>query len=268
MRILLLRGKEPGNRADMVAEAIRTAGGELEGQPRAAVVMNRESMPDLPPGIPVVWYTEAEHIHENEHMLPGRQNIRIHRWGQGRNRQVIHIPVSPVSDQPEPDRRAMNFLYCGSGQPGSGLKTFLRALEMLPENVKCILQKGAAANETIPEGRLAGGAERTATATVAVLPHLTGNEGGEGAIALMAVGMPVLSTPSGRHRDIVADGISGLYHSPGNHVQLASQMRHIMEDRGLWSYLSANAIERWRAEFSMASAAEGWAGVMEQLRLR
>ncbi len=264
MRILLLRGEEPGNRADMVAEAIRTAGGELEGRPQAIVVMDREALPGLPEGIPVVWYTEDE----QEDMLPGRKNLKVHRWGKGGNRLVIHIPVPPASHQPKPDKRAMSFLYCGSGEPGSGLKTFLRALATLPEEVKGILPDGVASEELIPEGRQACGAEHRATAITAVLPHLTGREGGEEAIALMAKGMPLLSTPSGRHRDIVADGVSGLYHTPGNHVQLASQMRHIMEDRGLWSYLSANAIERWRSEFSHTAAVRGWAGAMEQLRLR
>lgn len=262
--MLILNGGENGTTADMVKEAIAVAGGETDGPPDAAVLLHPRAIAHLPEGIPVVWYAEAE----QEQLLPGRRILRVHRWGEGRDRQVIHIPLPPAEGPPEPDNRAASFLFCGTGEPGSGLKTFLRALAILPEEVKGILPEGVEADETIPEGRLACGAEHGPAATAAVLPHLTGAEGGEDAIALMARGMPVLSTPSSRHRDIVADGVSGLFHTPGNHIQLAAQMKHLMEDRGLWSYLSANAIHRWRAEFSKTAAAEGWARVMEQLRLR
>ncbi len=261
--MLIIRGAETLRTADIVTEAIAAAGGELKDPPEAAVILHPGAMPDLPGGIPVIWYTEAE----QEHMLPGRQNLSIHRWGEGRDRKVIHLPVQPAEGPPEPGKKAACFLFCGTGEPGSGQKTFLRAMATLPEEVKAILPEGAEVEGIIPRGRLASG-EESRTAIAAVLPHLTGSEGGEEAIALMARGMPVLSTPSGRHRDIVADGVSGLYHTPGNHVQLASQMRHLMENHGLWSYLSANAIERWRSEFSHAAAVRGWAGVMEQLRLR
>ena len=262
--MLILKGGENGRTADMVKEAIAAAGGETDGPPDATVLLHPRAIPHLPEGIPVVWYAEAE----QEHLLPGRRNLRVYRWGEGRDRQVIHIPVPPAEGPPEPDNRAASFLFCGTGAPGSGLKTFLRALEKLPENVKGILPDGAAAEGMIPGGRLVSKAEHGAAVTASVLPHLTGAEGGEDAIALMARGMPVLSTPSSRHRDIVADGVSGLFHTPGNHIQLAAQMKHLMEDRGLWSYLSANAMHRWRAEFSKTAAAEGWARVMEQLRLR
>lgn len=103
------------------------------------------------------------------------------------------------------------------------------------------------------------------TACAGILPDLSGDTGTDAVLALMAKGIPVLASSSGVHRELVMDGITGLYHTPGNHAQLARQINHLMRDPGLCGYLSANAAARYEEAFSLENAGRRWTGVLEQL---
>ncbi len=158
----------------------------------------------------------------------------------------------------------------------SGYRTFFRALALLPGDVTAYVQGEAGDYTDIQIKRMASveGVEervtfihRFSTCSVAavVMPDLSAQSDYESAIGAMTLGIPLLLSSTGFHRELVKDGVTGLFHSPGNHRQLAGQIDHIMHNRGLSGYLSVNAAEYCRKQLSLEAVGRRWTEELEQL---
>ena len=82
---------------------------------------------------------------------------------------------------------------------------------------------------------------------------------------MMASGVPLLLAAADDLYDIARDGDNVLFHSPGNWRQLASQINHMIENRGLAEMLALNARQYCEKHLSYESVGEKWTGVLEQL---
>lgn len=147
--------------------------------------------------------------------------------------------------------RSRRFLVPGDLSRGMGHRTFFRALALAGDECRGVLW-GAEGDLTVPAlmemAREEGVGERVDVSLAfpegeflaGVLPYLIPLPDRKFAASILGSGIPLLAVPSGCHREMITDGVNGLYHSPGNHRQLAGQMRHLLENPGLCDYLSRN----------------------------
>ncbi len=85
------------------------------------------------------------------------------------------------------------------------------------------------------------------------------------AMELMARGIPLLSSSSGGLNSLVNDGVTCLLHSPGNCSQLARQINHLIDNRGLAEMLSSNARSYCEKHLSFDVVGTRWTEELEQL---
>lgn len=163
---------------------------------------------------------------------------------------VIPCPADPGTGVPwEP--RPGDGVICLTHGPGDGSETFLRAV---------------AATGRRGELVTAGGAYPGAAACV--FPSLLNRPPPGALMDIAASGVPVMAASSRFIHDLLQDGVSCLLHSPGNHLQLAGQLGHLLENPGLARYLSGNAVEFCRTALSMKAAGEMWSSLLEQVCFR
>lgn len=163
---------------------------------------------------------------------------------------VIPCPADPCPGVPWEPRPGAGVI-CLTHSPGDGRETFLRA-------VAATGRRG----EFLPDGGVFTGA------AACVFPSLL-NRPPPGALMDMAAsGVPVLAASSRFIHDLLQDGVSCLLHSPGNHLQLAGQLCHLLDNPGLARYLSGNAVEFCRTTLSMKAAGEMWSSLLEQVCFR
>ena len=238
------------------------------------------------PAIPAVGYVSAPCIIPNQ--LSGRRLLAVYPGIDTEERSLcdnswIKTVIPPPVDLstslfPGPDSGKV-ITTTGPFLSGAGHRTLIRALSLLPEEYSAVVS-GEEADYTASDiGRLAedfGVGHRVKvtasnigyTGAVAVAPSLSGEWVFESAGVLMAAGIPLLASSAGCHRDIVTDGVTGLFHTAGNHRQLAGQINHIMGNSGLCSYLSGNAVEYCRSELSTEAVGKKWTAELEQLCFR
>jgi glycosyltransferase involved in cell wall biosynthesis len=82
----------------------------------------------------------------------------------------------------------------------------------------------------------------------------------------MAVGLPVIASKVEGIPEAIRDGQDGLFFTPNNPQELASQIQQLVKNRVLWAEISQSAWQRQRSEFSDRSMAARVASVYDELR--
>ena len=107
--------------------------------------------------------------------------------------------------------------------------------------------------------------ERLKQLQLLVLPSLFGEGLPMVVLEAMAVGLPVIASKVEGVPEAIHDGREGLLFEPGNAVELARQIRQVINNKALWHELSYAGWERQRADFSDRSMAAGVAAVYDEL---
>ncbi|MCK5841465.1 MAG: glycosyltransferase [Candidatus Sabulitectum sp.] len=169
----------------------------------------------------------------------------------------------------------------GKLNPEQGHKTLIRAMHLVKpdynavfvgeEGYYSIQQMNSYAREIGVGDRVqfSGGVEYlhsfSASVAVGVVTGYSRQLEIDNVIELMASGVPLLVAAADWSRDIVTDGVTALFHSPGNWKQLAGQINHLIENSGLCDMLSGNAREYCVKHLSFESVGQRWTEVLEQL---
>lgn len=293
MRILITRcsqeNKQLLNSASLVISALKDAGHSVHGfsdtealglDPDAVIVLDQDKHSKVSSSFPLTPIVECsfgpEFIPAG---IPQRRTLTVYPCGSlaeksdtyGR-KAVIPFPVEMCSS---PARG--NTLFCpGPFNNGEGQRTLVKAMTLVSEEYTAVIsgEEGdysAADLFAIAENEGLGHRVRIETGhpskehRIGVAPSLTGERVYETVAVLMARGLPVLASSAGCHRDMVKDGLTGLYHTPGNHRQLAGQINHLMGNPGLCGYLTENALEFCENELSVAAVGRKWTRELEQL---
>lgn len=235
------------------------------------------------PGVPMAVYLGmGEAIPED---IKGRKVLSVFPFSSfagnpmGENRRkiiVVRPPLRSLQMDWQYSVSSQAVIIAGPFDHSSGHRTLFRALALLPEEITaCILGEEGDYTE-MQMKRLAsdeGAGERvtflqrlsSCRVAAAVMPDLSTPSNYETAIGVNALGIPLLLSSAGFHRELVMDGVTGLFHSPGNHRQLAGHIHHLMHNRGLSGYLSVNAAVCCRNRFSLEAAGRRWTEELEQL---
>ncbi|MEA3266435.1 MAG: glycosyltransferase [Candidatus Fermentibacteria bacterium] len=212
------------------------------------------------------------HVFSSRHLIP-----------PGFHGRAVVIPhaVDTKKFKPAGKSGAKIIIAPGKLNPEQGHKTLIRAMHLVKPDYNAVFigqegyysieQMNSYAREIGVGDRVqfSGGVEslhsfpvRAAVGVVTGYPRqLEINN----VIELMASGVPLLVAAADWSRDIVTDGVTALFHSPGNWKQLAGQINHLMENNGLCDMLSGNAGEYCRKYLSFESVGQRWTEVLEQL---
>lgn len=194
---------------------------------------------------------------------------------------VIPLPVDTEMFCPAAESGGNTILAMGRLDPVKGHKTLLQAMTLVNPDFRAVIA-GREARYTAGEMRdyarslgiesrveFAGVVEDVYQllhcAAVGVVTSLGNQEVSRAGMEIMASGVPLLAAATGGLCDLVTDGTTGLLHSPGNWSQLAGQINHLIENRGLAGMLAENAREYCEKHLSYDSVGERWTEVLEQL---
>ena len=195
---------------------------------------------------------------------------------------VIPQPVDTLLFSPVP--KSGNGIILGMGilDPISGHKTLVQAMSMVKPDY-CAVIVGADGYYTEEQmNRYAGelGLRKRVSffcdkgnakfdsygcVDLGVVTYLGHRAVSHPAMELMAREIPLLSSSSGGLSSLVTDGVTGLLHSPGNSNQLARQINHLIDNRGLADMLSSNARCYCENHLSFDAVGTRWTEELEQL---
>ncbi len=197
---------------------------------------------------------------------------------------VIPQPVDTLLFSPVPRSGSGIILGMGSLDPVNGHKTLIQAMSMVNSDYRAVIV-GAEGYYSV--GQMSEYAENLGlgqrvtffsesenantffdsfgSVDVGVITSLGHRAVSYPAMEIMARGIPLLCSASGGLNSLVADGVTGLLHSPGNFRQLARQINHLVDNRGLADMLSTNARLRCEKYLSFDAVGALWTSVLEQL---
>ncbi len=285
-----IQAESPGSELVRVtAEALELAGHTVQINlesplPDAAVAFGPESasLASLVfPGIPLaVYLAGGEAIPEG---IKGGRTLFVFPCSSflesptGKHKvTVIKPPLKSLKMDWRHSVSSQSVILPGPFNHSSGHRTLFKALAILPREITCFLWgeegdytsiqiMGMASDEGVSERVAFIQRLSSCSAGAVVIPDLSARTNYETAAGVIALGIPVLLSSAGFHRELVKDGVTGLFHSPGNHRQLAGHIHHLMHNRGLSDYLSGNAAVYCRNRFSPEAAGRRWTEELEQL---
>lgn len=208
--------------------------------------------------------------------------LQIPREFQGRA-VVIPLPVDTGKFAPVASPSFCEKIIYAPGKlnPISGHKTLMRAMTLVNQGIKAVIS-GREELYTVKQMREL--AERIGVghrleiwkkpednssllsrASVGVVTCLGSQPVLNPAMEIMSSGIPLLVTASPGWHDHVLDGVTALFHSPGNWRQLARQINYLTEDAGVAEMLARNSREYCERCLSYESIGNRWTDVLEQL---
>ncbi|MFO7627464.1 MAG: glycosyltransferase family 4 protein [Candidatus Fermentibacteraceae bacterium] len=205
------------------------------------------------------------------------------RGYQGTRRGAVDVVPFPVdTDLFTPSRLPGEKVVVSLGRlsPVKGHRVLIKAMTLMPPDWRAVIA-GENDQQTSGElseyadshgvrdrivfaGRLPDVRPLLARASIGVVTSLGSEVVSRAGLEMMSSGLPLLAAATNGLCDIVRDGLNGLLHSPGNHVQLAAQMRHLAENPEIGCYLGANAREYVCREFSLESVGRKWEQVLSR----
>ncbi len=187
---------------------------------------------------------------------------------------VVPFPVDTSRFTPSTGRREKIVVSLGRLSPVKGHRTLIRAIAGMPPDWSAVIAGGddqqnagelgeyAEANgvrdRIVFAGRLEDVRPLLARASIGVVTSLGSEVVSRAGLEMMSSGLPVLAAATNGLCDIVRDGVTGLLHSPGNHVQLSAQLNHLAEQPEVAEYLGRAAREYVCTEFSLAAVGRKW----------
>ncbi|MCK5130721.1 MAG: glycosyltransferase family 4 protein [Candidatus Sabulitectum sp.] len=194
---------------------------------------------------------------------------------------AISRPVDTHMFHPVAQSGEKIILALGRLDPEKGHKTFVQAMTMVNPDFRAVIA-GREARYTVGQMRnyaeslgvgsrveFVGEVEDVSPflscAAVGVVASLANQPVFRAGMEFMASGVPLLVAAAAGLCDYVTDGVTGLFHSPGNWKQLAGQINHLIENCGPAGMLAGNAREYCEKHLSFESVGDRWTEVMEQL---
>jgi len=188
--------------------------------------------------------------------------------------EVVPFPVDTAFFTPSTFPGEKVVVSLGRLSPVKGHRVLIRAMTLMPPDWRAVIagENDQQTSEELSEyasmhgvkdrviftGRLQDVRTLLARASIGVVTSLGSEVVSRAGLEMMSSGLPLLAAATNGLCDIVRDGLTGLLHSPGNHVQLAAQMRHLAENPEVGQYLGANAREYVCREFSIESVGRKW----------
>ena len=155
-----------------------------------------------------------------------------------------------------------------------GHRTLIRALELLPEDVKAVVA-GAPSQQSVDElktfarslgvgkritfaGKVENVRDLISRGTIGVVTSLGSEVVSRAGMEMMSSGLPLLAAATNGLLDLVEDGKTGLFHSPGNYRQLASQAAFLLRNPSMTLRMSRRARKMCIDRLSYPVTAEKW----------
>ena len=277
---LLLKGHDVLSPGDSLTEA-------TAGDFKADAVVCFGSSPALYTHCPVV-----QVISSSDEPVLGNPSLLIYssRYlipGDLRNRAaVIPFPVTAElfrNRAPAPLKKKI-ILASGSLQPVQGHKVLVQAMTLVNKDYRAVIAGtedyysvqqmrdhaealGVARRIDLP-GEAGDMCSLLHHADIGVITSLENKSAPGFASMVMASGIPLLASAADGLHELLIDGVTGLFHSPGNWKQLAGQINHLIENQGLSVTLGRNAREHCKKQLSPGAIGERWTEVLEQLCFR
>lgn len=236
-------------------------------------------------------WSETRNLQQAARLICVSNSLRDYMRGLGHPEEklrVVHngVTVSPLEAQVADKSVFWTLGMVALFRPRKGLEVLLEAIKILaeqnlPVRLKCV---GGFESETyelevfklsekLNVGHLIDwiGFERDVRARlkemqIMVLPSQFGEGLPMVVLEAMAVGLPVIASKVEGIPEAIRDGQDGLLFTPNNPQELASQIRQLVKNRGLWAEISKSAWQRQRSEFSDRSMAARVASVYDELR--
>jgi len=187
---------------------------------------------------------------------------------------VVPFPVDTGRFSPSLLPREKVVASLGRLSPVKGHRVLIKAMTLMPRDWRAVIAgendqqtsaelveyaESLGVNDRISfPGRLPDVRPLLARASIGVVTSLGSEVVSRAGLEMMSSGLPLLAAATNGLCDIVRDGVTGLFHSPGNHGQLAAQMLHLAENPEVGCYLGAKAREYVCREFSLESVGKKW----------
>ncbi len=199
------------------------------------------------------------------------------RGYQGRRRgpvAVVPFPVDTGFFSPAEGTRGKLVVSLGRLSPVKGHRTLIRAMMNMPPDWRAVIagENDQQSAEELREfagsigvedrlefpGRVDDVRPLLARASIGVVTSLGSEVVSRTGLEMMSSGLPLLAAATNGLCDLVQDGETGLLHSPGNHEQLAAQMRHLAETPGVAEYLGSRGRNYVCREYSLSAVGRKW----------
>ncbi|MCK4806907.1 MAG: glycosyltransferase family 4 protein [Candidatus Aegiribacteria sp.] len=189
---------------------------------------------------------------------------------------VIPHPVDTDLYTSREEREVFEPLLVSIGRlsPMKGHRTLIRALELLPENVKAVVA-GSPSQQSADElesfarslgvekritfaGKVEDVRDLISRGTIGVVTSLGSEVVSRAGMEMMSTGLPLLAAATNGLLDLVEDGRTGLFHSPGNYRQLASQAAFLLRNPSMALRMGRSARKICIDRLSYPVTAEIW----------
>jgi glycosyltransferase involved in cell wall biosynthesis len=199
-------------------------------------------------------------------------------------------PVAVIPNPVDTDRfspsdfsgsRSRLLVSLGRLSPMKGHRTLIRALAMLPGDVRAVIA-GPPSQQTAGDlasfadelgvgqrlelaGKIDDPSRLISTGTAGIVTSLGSEVVSRAGMEMMSSGLPVLAAATNGLVDLVRDGVTGMLHSPGNHRQLAAQAQFLLDNPALAERMGKRARRLCLERYSYESVAAIWSGILEEL---
>lgn len=202
-----------------------------------------------------------------------------------REREIAVIPhpvdtelFSPVKHMETIPRLLISI---GRLSPMKGHRTLIRALTLLPENV-CATVIGSPSQQSAEEllafagdlgvenrlslpGRIDDIREILSNGGIGVVTSLGSEVISRAGMEIMSTGLPLLAAATNGLLDLVNDGETGLFHSPGNYRQLAAQAGFLFDNPDMALRMGRRARNTCVSGFSYPVIGKKWEEILLKL---
>jgi glycosyltransferase involved in cell wall biosynthesis len=196
---------------------------------------------------------------------------------------VVPFPVDTERFIPSDGSREKLVVSLGRLSPVKGHRTLIAAMAEMPGDWKAVIAGGEdqqTREELAAFAREKGVGDRIslpgvqddvrpllASASMGVVTSLGSEMVSRAGLEMMSCGLPLLAAATNGLCDMVRDGVTGLLHSPGNHRQLASQMRFLADNPAAGDYLGTAARRYVCQVHSLTAAGRAWEHILEGGRI-
>ena len=189
---------------------------------------------------------------------------------------VLPHPVDTDLYQFREEREVLEPLLVSIGRlsPMKGHRTLIRALQLLPEDVNAVVA-GAPSQQSVEEldsfarslgvgkritftGKVEDVRDLISRGTIGVVTSLGSEVVSRAGMEMMSSGLPLLAAATNGLLDLVEDGRTGLFHSPGNYRQLASQAAFMLRNPSMTLRMGRRASKMCIDRLSYPVIAEKW----------
>ncbi len=197
--------------------------------------------------------------------------------------EVIFHPVDTELFSPVKHMETLPRLLISIGRlsPMKGHRTLIRSLTMLPDNVHATIigspsqqsqeellafagDLGVENRLSLP-GRIDNIMEILSRGGIGVVTSLGSEVVSRAVMEIMSTGLPVLAAATNGLLDLVNDGETGLFHSPGNYRQLAAQAGFLFDNPAMALRMGRKARNKCVSGFSYPVIGKKWEEVLQTL---